>query len=88
MPLHRCTSTTTASLWTAQRGYRRLVKNVAGAFTLLWEDDFAYEIGRTYEITIVAIGSTLRGYLDGVPMFVVEDSDLAAGRIGLYCWAQ
>jgi hypothetical protein len=70
----------------SQRRYRRLVKNVGGAFTLLWEDDFAYEVGRTYEITIVAVGSTLRGYLDGVPMFVVEDSDLAAGRIGLYCW--
>ena len=70
----------------SQRGYRRLVKNVGGTFSLLWEDDFAYEVGRTYEITIVANGSTLRGYLDGVLMFAVEDSDLAAGRIGLYCW--
>ncbi len=66
---------------------RRLVKNVGGTFTLLWEDDLVYEIGRTYEVTIVAIGSTLRGYLDGVPMFVVEDSALVTGCIGLYCWA-
>ena len=70
----------------SQRSYRRLVKNVEGEFTLLWEDNFAYEVGRTYEITIVAIGSTLHGYWDGVPMFVVEDSDLTTGQISLYCW--
>ena len=70
----------------SQRSYRRLVKNVGGNFTLLWEDNFAYKIGQTYELTIVAIGSTLRGYFDGVPMFVVEDGDLFSGRIGLYCW--
>ena len=70
----------------SQRSYRRLVKNVGGNFTLLWEDDFAYEVDHTYELTIVAIGNTLRGYFDGVPMFVVEDGDLSSGRIGLYCW--
>lgn len=70
----------------SQRGYRRLVKNVEGTFSLLWEDDFSYEVGRTYEVTLIIIGNTLRGYLDGRPMFVVEDSDLAAGRMGLYCW--
>jgi hypothetical protein len=71
----------------SQRGYRRLAKNVAGNFTSLWEDNVAYEVGRTYELMVAALGSTLRGYMDGVPMFVVEDSDLSAGRIGLYCWA-
>ncbi|HEX6075892.1 MAG TPA: hypothetical protein VFZ32_11605, partial [Micromonosporaceae bacterium] len=70
----------------SQRGYRRLVKAVAGAFTLLWEDDVAYEVGRSYEITLTLAGSTLRGYLDGIPMFVVEDADVPAGCIGLYCW--
>ncbi len=70
----------------SQRSYRRLVKNVGGNFTLLWEDDFAYKVGQSYEITIVAIGSTLRGYFDGVPTFVVEDGDLPLGCVGLYCW--
>jgi hypothetical protein len=71
----------------SSRKYRRLVKNNNGRFTKLWEDDFAYNIGQTYEVTILAFGSILRGYLDGVPMFVVEDGDLASGRVGLYCWA-
>jgi hypothetical protein len=70
----------------SERGYRRLVKQVGGAFTKLWEDARGYEAGRTYELTIAAVGPVLRGYLDGVPMFVVEDRDLTAGRLGLYCW--
>jgi len=70
-----------------QRGYRRLVKNVGGTFTLLWEDAFAYKVGDSYDIIVIAQGGTLRGYMNGVPMFVVEDGDLLVGRIGLYCWA-
>jgi hypothetical protein len=69
----------------SRRGYRRLVKNVGGNFALLWEDNIAYETGRVYEFTIVAAGSLLRGYLDGVPLFVVEDNSHATGSIGLYC---
>ena len=70
----------------SQRGYRRLVKNVGGTFTNLWEDGFAYEVGRNYELTILAVGSELRGFLDGVPMFVVDDGDIATGGVGLYTW--
>jgi hypothetical protein len=70
-----------------ERGYRRLVRNVDGVFSLLWEDEAGFELGRSYELAVVAVGPVLRGFLDGVPMFVVEDDALAAGRIGLYCWA-
>ena len=66
--------------------YRRLVKNVGGAFTVLWEDNVPFEIGRSFEVVIVAAGVQLWGYLDGVAMFAVEDGDLASGQIGLYCW--
>lgn len=69
-----------------QRWCRRLVKNDGGVFTLLWEDFERYEIGRAYELTVVLEGSTLRGYIDGVQLFVVEDAALPSGRIGLYCW--
>jgi hypothetical protein len=70
----------------SQRRYRRLVKNIAGTFTPLWEDSTAYEVGRAYELTVIAQGTTLRGYVDGMAMFVVDDPDLATGCIGLYCW--
>lgn len=68
------------------QNYRRLVKNVAGAFKVLWHDDFVFEIDHAYEIVIVASGNQIWGYFDSVPMFVVEDSDLSTGKVGLYCW--
>lgn len=70
----------------SQRRYRRLVKDVGGVFTLLWEDAFAFEPNRAYEVTLAAVGGTLRGYWDGVPMFTVRDRDLDRGQVGLYCW--
>jgi hypothetical protein len=67
-------------------GYRRLIKNVNGNFEKLWEDNLSYEKDRTYELTIIAIDNLLRGFIDGIPVFLVEDSDLKQGQIGLYCW--
>jgi hypothetical protein len=66
-------------------GHRRLIRNSGGNFALLWEDHNGYETDRAYEIAVMAVGSTLRGFVNGVPAFVVWDNDLAAGRIGLYC---
>jgi hypothetical protein len=37
-------------------------------------------------VTIDCVGSRLCGYLDGIPIFAVDDEALARGRIGLYCW--
>jgi hypothetical protein len=65
-------------------GGRQLVKNVAGNATVLWRDNVAYEANRTYELTLCAAGSTLRGFVDGVPVFVVEDAGIPAGGVGLY----
>ncbi len=67
--------------------YRQLVKKVAGTLTVLWRDAVAYEANRTYELTVIAIGSSLRGYADGVPLFSIQDADLPAGRIALYSWS-
>jgi hypothetical protein len=66
--------------------HRRLVKNVAGTFTLLWEDTTPYNFDREYPITIVAEARTLRGYIDGIPVFAVRDNEVPAGRVGLYCY--
>jgi len=72
-----------------ERGYRRLVKK-SGArnhFTLLWEDAHPYVVGREYQLVIIAIGRTLRGFIDGVLVFSVEDDGILSGCIGLYCCA-
>ncbi|MEO6157438.1 MAG: hypothetical protein ABIQ39_07380, partial [Ilumatobacteraceae bacterium] len=66
--------------------YRRLVKNVGGVFTTLWEDGEAYEVGRAYELTVVVDGDQLWGYMDGIPLFAVSDADVTHGQVGLYTW--
>jgi hypothetical protein len=67
-------------------GYRRLIKKVSGAVSVLWEDALAYEAGREYLMTIDCAGARLTGYLDGVLLFAVDDTDVTSGGIALYCW--
>lgn len=67
------------------RGYRRLVRKLAGTFYRLWEDSVLYNQARTYELTVLAEGAWIRGFIDGVPLFAVS-SDPVKGRIALYSW--
>jgi hypothetical protein len=67
--------------------YRRLIKKRAGVVSVLWEDAFQYISGQEYGLTLDCVGQRLSGYLDGLPLFGVDDGDLATGRIGLYCSA-
>jgi hypothetical protein len=64
----------------------RLVKKVAGAYSLLWDGEFDFVAGQIYELAVVASGANLQGFIDGVPAFVVRDGSLANGQIGLYHW--
>lgn len=68
----------------SQQGYRQLVKKIGGAYTVLWRDDVAYDPLSSHELTIVAVGGSLRGYLNGVAMFAVEDDAHASGIIACY----
>ncbi|MEF8843102.1 MAG: DUF6603 domain-containing protein [Haloarculaceae archaeon] len=70
-----------------ERAYRRLVKRVDGTTYLLWEDDEQYEANREHVLTVECVGATITGYLDGRELFSVEDDDLDAGQVGLYCRA-
>lgn len=65
-------------------GERQLVRRVDGTTTILWRDTVAYQANRWYEVTISAIGGTLRGFIDGIPLFAVDDGDLADGGVGLF----
>ena len=69
-----------------ERKYRRLVKVINGAHTILAEDDFIYAQNADYLITVEAIGDSLRVYQDGALVFAVTDGAIGNGRIGLYCW--
>jgi phosphodiesterase/alkaline phosphatase D-like protein len=69
-----------------QRAYRRLTKTVNGVTTVLAQDAVPYEMNRWYEVRVLVEGSHIRVYLDGVLLFDVTDSALAAGKVALYCW--
>ena len=73
--------------WDRQRDYRRLVKCENGVFTLLAEDDEWYVSGQSYEVKIVADGTTLEVLIDGSPIFSVTDDTFSNGTIALYSWA-
>ncbi|MPZ99110.1 MAG: hypothetical protein GEU80_07175 [Dehalococcoidia bacterium] len=70
-----------------ERQYRRLVRVVGGAFTVLAEDDFVYSTDQDYLLTVEAIGTSLRVYQDGELVFDAVDASHPDGRVGLYCWA-
>lgn len=64
----------------------RLVKKVAGVYTIVWNGLFEYHESQVYELTVVADGPDLKAFIDGVPAFTVRDGDLPRGRVGLYHW--
>jgi hypothetical protein len=72
--------------WDSQRSYRRLVKVVNGRFTLLAEDAVPYVPGRTYQMKIIADGTTLEVWIDQALIFSAVDSDIAEGTIAFYSW--
>jgi hypothetical protein len=72
--------------WDSERSYRRLVKVVNGAFSLLAADAVPYVPGQTYQIQIIADGSLLEVYIDGALVFSVTDSSIGQGSVAFYCW--
>lgn len=70
-----------------QAAKRRLEKKVGAAFTLLWQDNFAYQVNVTYAVTVVSTATTHRVYVDGVLLTEVNDGSLLAGGVGLFSWA-
>ena len=69
------------------QGYRRLVKVVNGNYSILAEDAFVYTPDQNYEVTVEAIGSSLRIYQDDSLVFDAKDEANRQGRIGFYCAA-
>jgi hypothetical protein len=68
-------------------GYRRLVRVLNGSTRVLQEDPFEYRQNTDYELSVEAVGASLRLYQDGALVFSVTDRELARGTIGLYCRA-
>ncbi|MHC4727549.1 MAG: leucine-rich repeat domain-containing protein [Planctomycetota bacterium] len=73
-------------IWDKERNSRALVKCDDGVFTILAEDSIQYAIGQSYQVEIIAHGSSLQVSIDGSPVFSVTDSTFSSGTIALYSW--
>jgi hypothetical protein len=72
--------------WDKSLNQRRLVKRVGGLFTELAADNVPYVVGQTYQLEMVAQGSQLEVWIDGVRIFQVTDGALDHGTIAFYTW--
>ena len=73
--------------WNLQIGFRRIVKKVAGVYTILDEANYTpYSPPDTYAIEISAVGDQLEVKVDDVVIYTVTDSDLTQGSIAPYSW--
>ncbi|WP_183323977.1 hypothetical protein [Halomonas cerina] len=60
-----------------------------GGAQIMWRDDANLVPGQTHGLRIEVGQDTLRGYLDTVPLFTVNDPDAGKkGRIGLSAWGR
>ena len=67
-------------------GKARLVKALDGN-TVLAETDFAWNFGDTHDLSLEAVGTRLRAWIDGQPVFDVDDGarPLTSGAVALVC---
>ncbi|MFP4625772.1 MAG: hypothetical protein ACLFNI_04165 [Natronomonas sp.] len=61
----------------------RLVRRDGGATEVLWEVNQAAVPDRKYRFRVVAVDGQLRGAVDGIPAFVVDDPG-GTGRVGVH----
>lgn len=73
--------------WNSTQGYRRLVKNINGVFTTIFEDNVPYIENQVYSIETLANNSNIEIRVNGSLIFSGVDSDIISGSIAFYTWA-
>src|SRR5262249_21074399 len=66
-------------VWNQKSKFRRLEKIENGTSTELASDSVGYVKGHTYQLQMIAQGTTLRIFIDGAQIFSVADSTFAEG---------
>lgn len=70
--------------WNSRTAYARIVRCVDGRFDLVKSVSYKYSKGRTYTISVLAIGQQLRVFVDGSILLACQDGSLGSGSIALY----
>jgi hypothetical protein len=61
----------------------QLIRRVGGSASVLASSNQALSVNQWYSLKVVAIGSQIQGYLNGVKVIEHADTQFAAGKIGL-----
>jgi hypothetical protein len=61
----------------------RAVRVFAGVATDLWNGNWTINPNTTYEFYLEIIGNTLKGRIDGVELFTVNDFNITTGKPGI-----
>ena len=66
----------------------RLDRREGSDYTEIWSTTKGFRKGVGMFIEVEAEKNTLRAWVDGQPLFVVQDGTYNRGKIGLFCYAQ
>jgi hypothetical protein len=66
----------------------RLDKREGPDYTEIWSTRKGYKVGSALEIEIDAVGDSLKGSIDDIPLFEAQDDSYRRGKVGLFCFAQ
>ncbi|WP_173219801.1 glycoside hydrolase family 2 TIM barrel-domain containing protein [Paenibacillus alba] len=69
-------------------GKLQLLKKVNGTFTELGYLPLTISLDTVYNLKLSMMGSTIKGYLNGVERLSVQDTSIAAGKIGIRTYNQ
>jgi len=64
-----------------------LVRCKAGRFTTLASNATGYVAGQVYQVRVLLVGPQMKVYVDGSEVFSVTDTNITAGTIALYSYA-
>ncbi|GAB4325410.1 MAG: hypothetical protein Kow00127_18180 [Bacteroidales bacterium] len=71
--------------WNLEGSYRRLVKWVNGAETVLAAENIGYTMNNWYDIRIYSIAGEITLLIDGKEVFSITDNTFTGGKAGLFC---
>ena len=66
----------------------RLDKRIGDEYTEIWSKKDGFREGTELLIELETSGETIKGRLNGRPLFEARDPTYEKGKIGLFCYAQ
>jgi hypothetical protein len=66
----------------------RLDKRDGSDYVKIWSEKKGFTLKAEMQIEVELVGNRIRAWIDGKPLFEVQDDSNQVGKIGLFCYAQ